>query len=153
LQAACLHLTRGSRHTVAECEESARKAQVGHFTPMKKKFMLRAAVVAVAAFTLFGSSSPAIADVPHKVGSDTTGSEAWGWYTGEWVVDDTKCDGHAAYARLIESGHSGEQRKNNRDGCDTTESGDTGNAVLEIKACIDRNNLPDFCGPWNEWVW
>jgi len=113
--------------------------------------MLRAAVVAVATFTAFGSSSPAIA--AHKVGSDTTGAEAWGYYDGRWYLDDTKCDGHAVYANLIESGDPDEQRKNNRDGCNTEEQGDTGNAVLEIQACVDRNNLPDFCGPWNEWVW
>ncbi|MFD0202447.1 MULTISPECIES: hypothetical protein [Saccharothrix] len=118
---------------------------------MKQKFLLRSAIAAVAIFAAVGASSPAGA--AYKVGSDTTGSEAWGWNDGAWVVKDTKCDGRAAYAKVKESGDPDIQRKNNRDGCNTEVWGDTGNAVLEIKACTDWNNHVDSCGPWNEWVW
>lgn len=113
--------------------------------------MLRSAILAVATFTALGASSPALAAT--KVGSDTTGSEAWGWNDGAWSVEDTKCDGRAAYARIMESGDPDEQRKNNRTGCNTTVWGDTGNAVLKIKACVDWSNHVDQCGGWNEWVW
>lgn len=119
---------------------------------MKQKFLLRSAIAAVAIFAAVGASSPANA-FTYKVGSDTIGSEAWGYHDGKWYVTDTKCDGHAVYAKLIESGDPDTQRKNNRDGCNHEVQGDTGNAVLEIKACVDRNNLPDYCGPWNEWAY
>ncbi|KOX13349.1 hypothetical protein ADK67_44275 [Saccharothrix sp. NRRL B-16348] len=120
---------------------------------MKQKFLLRSAIAAVAIFAALGASAPAHAVYTTKVGSDTTGSEAWGYKDGSWTVEDTKCDGHAAYAKLKESGDPDIQRKNNRDGCNTTVSGDTGNTVLEIKACTDWPNHVDSCGPWNEWVW
>lgn len=63
-------------------------------------------------------------------------------------MKDAKGDSHPVYGEFIRQGASRTSRLDNNGGVGTTATSSYSETILSVRACVNKQLLPDTCGAW-----